>query len=168
MHERRDERHEHVETTPRHSTEGEYVEEVNYDPYAERRLIIHKVTQWIYLMFGMIEVLLALRFVLRLFGANPAAPFGAFVYGVTAPFLAPFVGLFDIPQFNGSVVEIHSLVAIAVYALISWALVKLVWILFGETRHGHSSSKRVDTYVRREDRENVSNVHTDSIKKTVI
>ena len=151
-------RHKYTES-PQHDTEGEWVEEVNYDPYAERRLVVYKVTQWIYLMFGVIELLLALRFTLRLFGANPAAPFGAFIYGITAPFLAPFVGLFEIPQFNGSVVEIHSLVAIAVYALLSWALVRLVWILFGEIRHGHSSTRRMSTDIHRETQRDVSDVH---------
>lgn len=157
------EEHTHIDT-PQHPAEGEYVEEANYDPYAERRLITSKVIQWIYLVFGVIEFLLALRFVFRLLGANPNAPFGAFIYGITAPFLAPFVGLFAIPQFDGSVIEIHSLVAIAIYALLSWLLVKLVWILFGETRHGYNSSRRVDTYVAREDRENVSDVRTHNIR----
>jgi len=78
--------------TPHHSAEGEHVEEINYDPYAERRMITFKVNQWIYLVFGVIEFLLALRFVFRLLDANPNAPFGALVYGVTAPFLLPLSG----------------------------------------------------------------------------
>ncbi len=90
--------------------------------------------QAIYLIFGIIEALLVIRLVLRVLGANPAAGFAQFVYGVTAPFLAPFVGLFGSPQAGGSVLEIHTIVALVVYALVAWLLARLAWLLLGETR----------------------------------
>lgn len=81
----------------------------------------------------------------RLLGANLAADFAAFIYGITAPLVAPFVGLFGTPQFNGSVLEPHSLVAIIVYALLAWLLAKLVWVVWGETRTGVTTSSRSST-----------------------
>lgn len=104
------------------------------DPYATRRDRAYKIQQAISLVAGVLEVLLAFRFALRLLAANPNNGFVAFVYGITAPLVAPFVGIFGTPAFEGNVLEPHALVAIVVYALIAWALVKLGWILFGETR----------------------------------
>ena len=141
------ERHEHV-THAEPEVAAEHVEAVATDPYARRRGTAYKVRQAIYLIFGIIEGLIAIRFVLRLLGANPGAGFADFVYGVTAPFLAPFVGLFGTPQYNGSVLELHSIVAIIVYALLAWVLAKLAWLLLGETRSGvRTSASRVDTDV---------------------
>lgn len=52
-------------------------------------------------LFGLIEGLLMLRVVLKLFGANAAAPFVHWLYGVTAPLLAPFSGAFPAPALEG-------------------------------------------------------------------
>ena len=126
----------------------EHVESVVTDPYAARRGAASKVGQAIYLIFGIIEGLIAIRFVLRAVGANPEAGFAAFMYGITAPLLAPFVGLFGTPQVNGSALELHAVVAIIVYALVAWGLAKLAWLLLGETRSGvHTRSSSVDTDV---------------------
>ena len=35
---------------------------------------------------------------------------------------------------NGSILELTTLVAIIVYALVAWLLVKVIWLLAGETR----------------------------------
>lgn len=146
-------RHEHTEVVATPSAQPvastEHVEAVVTDPYAPRRATVSKVRQAIYLLFGLIEALVAIRFALRLLGANPAADFAAFIYAITAPLVAPFVGLFGTPQFNGSVLEPHSLVAIIVYALLAWLMAKLVWIVWGETRTGVTTSSRsVDTHSR--------------------
>ena len=64
------------------------------DPYAGRREGTLRVQKGIYLLFGILELLLAIRFVLPLLGANPDAGFAQFIYSITKPFIAPFVGLF--------------------------------------------------------------------------
>jgi len=139
-----DERREHMRRTEP-GDNVERVESVTTDPYATRRGTGLKARQAIYLIFGIIEGLIAIRFVLRLLGANPEVSFAALIYDITAPLLAPFFGLFGTPQYNGSVLEIHAIVAIIVYALLAWALAKLAWLLLGETRRGvRSQSNRVD------------------------
>ena len=116
------------------------------DPFAVRRALPVKVQNGIYLLFGLLEGLLGIRFVLGLLGANPAAGFAQFIHGVTGPFIAPFVGLFGQPRFQGSVFEFNSLVAIVVYALIAWVLVKLVWMTMADSRRGvRSTSSQIDT-----------------------
>jgi len=139
------ERYEHV-THAEPGVAAEHVEAVATDPYAHRRGAAHKARQAIFLLFGIIEGLIAIRVVLRALGANPDAGFAAFVYGATAPFLAPFVGLFGTPQNNGSVLELHAIVAIVVYALLAWVLAKLAWLVLGETRSGvRTHTSRVDS-----------------------
>jgi uncharacterized membrane protein len=117
------------------------------DPYAARRLRAYRLQQVIYLIFGIIEGLIAIRFVLEVLGANPSAGFAQFIYGITGIFMAPFVGLFGQPRFGTSVVEWSALVAIVVYALIGWVLGRLVWIGAGDTRTAVvSRTERVDTH----------------------
>lgn len=140
--------HEHV-TRSEPVVGAEHVEAVVTDPYARRRGAAYKARQAIYLIFGILEGLIAIRFILRVLDANPGAGFASFIYGVTAPLLAPFVGLFGTPQFNGSVLELHSIVAIIVYALVAWVLGKVAWLLLGETRTGvHTRASTIDTDVR--------------------
>ena len=115
------------------------------DPYAAQRDLPLKVQQVIYLLFGILEGLLGIRFMLGLFGANPAAGFAQLIYGVTGPFIAPFVGLFGQPHFEGSVFEFNSLVAILVYALIAWVLVKIAWLAMRDSRSGvRTTSSQID------------------------
>ena len=105
-----------------------------YDPYAGRRHASYRLVQAIYLVFGLIEALVVIRLALRALGANPDAGFAQFIYGVTAPLVAPFAGLFGNPHAGGAVLELHSIVALVVYALVAWLLGKITWLLFGETR----------------------------------
>ena len=92
-----------------------------------------KATQIIWLVTGGLQALIGIRFILRLLAANPQAGFAQFVYGITAVFLVPFTGLFDDPAANGSVLELSSLVAMLVYALFAWGVVRVIWVTFGET-----------------------------------
>jgi len=116
------------------------------DPYAAKRRSASRVVQGIYLVFGVIEALIAMRIVLHALGANPSAGFAQLVYGLTAPLVAPFAGLFGNPQANGSVLELQSIVALVVYALIAWLLGKLAWLMLGESRSAvTTSSTSVET-----------------------
>ena len=125
---------------------AETVQSTIADPFARRRENAYKMRQGIYILFGFIEGLLAIRFVLRLFGANSEAGFAQLIYGITAPLVAPFYGLFGNPTAQGSVLEVHSIVALIVYALLAWLVVRLTWILVGESRSAvKTHSTAVDT-----------------------
>jgi hypothetical protein len=102
---------------------------VVHDAGAERNQIAHWINSLIWFFFGVINVLIALRFALKLIAANPGNAFAAMVYGVTDLFLLPFFGLTITPTLGGMVFEIHSLIAIAVYTLVAWLLTRLVGIL---------------------------------------
>jgi hypothetical protein len=87
-----------------------------------------RAIQVIWWIVGFIDVLIAIRFLLKLFGANPA-PFVRFMYDVTWPLVAPFHGIFNTAQEGRSILEPESLVAMAIYALIGWGIVSLIRLL---------------------------------------
>lgn len=117
-------------------TTTQRVEQVTEDVAAGRRNTLFRVQQAIWLLLALSEGLLAIRFVLRLLGANPVAGFAQLIYGVTAPLVAPFTGLFGTPRFEGSAFEFTTLVAMIVYALLAWVIVKVMLLFFSETRSG--------------------------------
>lgn len=82
-------------------------------------------TQVVWYILGVLEVLLAFRFVLKLLGANASAGFTSFIYSVSYVFAAPFLSVFRITQVEGSVFEWTSLLAMLVYLLIAWGIIKM-------------------------------------------
>jgi hypothetical protein len=89
---------------------------------------LYRGTQIVWYIVGILEALLAFRFVLKLLGANAAAGFTSFVYGITQPFAAPFLNVFKISRVEGSVFEWTTLLAMLVYWLIAMAIVKLFFM----------------------------------------
>jgi uncharacterized protein YggT (Ycf19 family) len=107
---------------------------VQHDPDREQRIFTLKATEIVWLLFGILEALIALRIVFKLIAANPNSPITALIYGITDLFLIPFAGLTATPSAGGMVLEISSLIAMVVYALIAWAIGRLVWVLFYRPR----------------------------------
>lgn len=84
-------------------------------------------------VFGIIELLLLLRFVLKLLGASAAAPFIAWIYQITQPLIAPFAGAFGASVSQGSVVEWVTLLAMVVFAAVAWIIGFAISSLAGRT-----------------------------------
>lgn len=81
----------------------------------------------VYLIYGIIAGLLGIRFVLSLLGANSSNAFADLIYSLTGPLVAPFRGLFNIDTTYGVArFDIESIVAIVVYGLIAWVIVKIL------------------------------------------
>lgn len=87
------------------------------------------IARVVYLVYGIISALLALRFVLMLLGANRGNAFTDFIFTVTQPLVAPFFGMFNYdPTYGTSRFELETLIAIAVYGLLAWVIVRLLTI----------------------------------------
>jgi len=86
---------------------------------------LYRGTQIVWYILGIIEVILAFRFLLKLFGANPYAGFSSFVYALSAPFADPFINVFRVSYVAGSVFEWTTLLAMVVYWLIAWGIIRL-------------------------------------------
>jgi hypothetical protein len=96
------------------------------DTGAEQQINRLRVSQLIWLFFGIVEGLIGLRVLLKLIGANPDNGFASFVYNAAALFLAPFFGLIGSPSAGGMVLEVPSLIAMLVYALLGWVIVRVI------------------------------------------
>jgi TctA family transporter len=74
--------------------------------------------------FGILQALLILRIILLLLVANPGNDVVSFIFNITQPFVAPFVGMFSLNHVTadqGSVLDVAAIVA-----LIGWTLVEFV------------------------------------------
>jgi uncharacterized protein YggT (Ycf19 family) len=78
----------------------------------------------IWLVFGVIVALIAIRILFLALGANAGNVIVDAVYGITEPLVAPFRGIFSLEQFRPtgtSVIDIAAFVAI-----IGWTLIALL------------------------------------------
>lgn len=103
------------------------------DPYAETdtrgkietRKTIHKTNNVVWYLTGVVEALLGLRLLFRLFGANSANALVDLIYTLSAPLVAPFRGIFGTPAANGFVLEWSTILAMVIYYIIAYALVEM-------------------------------------------
>ena len=123
---------------------SEYVEHVVDDAAAAHRTLSYQIIGFLWLMFGALEGLLGLRLILKLLASNPSNPFAQLVYGLSDIFVWPFIGLTVTPSAAGIVVEIHTIIAMVVYAILAWLVISMVRVLL---------YRRSDRYVRVERRE---------------
>ncbi len=88
------------------------------------------VANAIWFIVGLIEVVLGLRFIFKVLAANPASGFVSFLYSVSGFLSAPFDNIFGVSSAPASpvasVFEPSILVAMAVYVLIGWGIIKLI------------------------------------------
>jgi uncharacterized protein YggT (Ycf19 family) len=90
---------------------------VAYSPgplYYARRVVV--------LLFGILEVLIAIRILLLLLGANAGNALVDFVYSVTEPFVVPFRGIFAIDVVAPTGFSVFDLAALL--ALVGWVLIE--------------------------------------------
>jgi len=109
-------------------------EQVTRDVAAERQLVLFQFTRIVWTVLGILEVLLGLRFMLKLIGANPNSGFAVFMYGLTGVFTAPFTGLVPNWVSGATVLEVTTLIAMIIYALLFWGVVRLIPILTDRAR----------------------------------
>lgn len=121
-------RHEHVVVTEQPGYERR--QEVIEDVATERYDTVSRLAQLAWLVFGILEAAIVLRIIFKLMAANPGNPFANLVYTFTDIFLWPFYGLTATPQLGGMVFELSSIIALVVYAVFAWVVVRLIWLLF--------------------------------------
>ncbi len=83
------------------------------------------VTSVVTLLFTVLEVLLLLRFIFKIAGANANQPLVSALYGVTEPLVRPFQGIFPEPS-GPPILDIAALLAIVFLFLVGALLVALV------------------------------------------
>lgn len=81
-------------------------------------------------IFGLVEVLLVFRFILKLFAANPQASFVSWIYQTTDPLLQPFLLAFPTPSVGGGyTLEFTTLFALFVYAFAGYLVQEVLAVI---------------------------------------
>ena len=115
-------------------TDYKEVTTTQHEQGSQQRTTTFKATQLVWLLFGLLEALIALRILFKLIAVNEGNPFAGFIYNITNLFVAPFASLIGAPSAGGMVLEISSFIALIVYALIGWGLERLIRVLFYQPR----------------------------------
>lgn len=124
-------------TTPRQTTPVATRDTtVNVSAGPARDTSIWTVSRVIALGFTVLEVLLLVRFTLKLLAANADQPLASAIYGVTEPLVAPFRGILAQPA-GTPVFEIASLLSIVFFVLVAALIVAVVRAVTG--RRGESN-----------------------------
>jgi len=90
------------------------------------RSISARLVQLIRLAIFAIEGIIAVRILLKIAGANPQAGFTSFVDTLSAPFVGPFHPVFADQSTNGHPLEVGSLLAMGIFAVLAYVAVRLV------------------------------------------
>ncbi len=95
---------------------------------AQRITISRKFSQSVSYLVAALEILLGLRFLLLVTGANRENIFASFIYSLSKPFSVPFSNLFGTIQFNSgnNVFDINILFAMIVYLLL---MILVRWLI---------------------------------------
>ena len=100
------------------------------------------VSRVIWFLTGLLLVGLVFRFIMKATGANAGSSFVRFVYNATAAFVAPFRGIFADSVSGNNVLEISTIVAIVVWALVAFFVTWLLGILLGGPSRGVREYRR--------------------------
>jgi len=120
------------------------------DHVERRRSTADWLAGLISLAVGIVAILIAIRIVLKLLAANTASGFTQFIYNVTGPFVAPFANIFGTPAGDGGAVfEVSSILAIAIYLLVGWLIIKVLQLLIDRPTSGVTVTKNVDQHTYR-------------------
>lgn len=108
-----------------------------------RQVLVSRISQLLWFFIITLDLLLLLRFAMKLIAANPGNGFVNFLYNITHIFVYPFQSIIASPAAeNGAVMEVAVIFAIVIYSVATWALVTLFRILFSDT----GGTRNVTTY----------------------
>ena len=102
---------------------------------ANQNSAIARIVNIVYYLFGILELLLLVRVILHLVGANTANGLGNFIDVLSSPFVALFATLLQNPTLGGaSVLEVTTLIAMLVWAIVAWLVGRLMWLVLSRPR----------------------------------
>lgn len=100
----------------------------------EQNAKIARIVYIVYALFAALEMLLGIRVLLHLLAANQENGFANLINALSGLFVAPFASLFQNPAMGANVLEITTLVAMIVYAIVGWLIGRAVWLIMSRTR----------------------------------
>ena len=118
----------HEETAITQQPDHEATEQVIHDVAMERQLSFFHAERIAWTILTTLEIFLGLRFFLKWIAANPNSGFAAFLYWITDLVLAPFAGLVGNPINGDSIVEMTTLLAMLIYAVLFWVALRVIML----------------------------------------
>ncbi len=88
--------------------------------YLVYNIVVKLLAKVIELLAFSLGILIALRVLIKFFGASPEAPFVSWLYETTDAILAPFLGMFPTPVFGNSEIDLSALFGMAVILAIGY------------------------------------------------
>jgi len=106
-------------------------EETRHEEALTVRYAIGKLNDFIQWFIAVLEITLAIRFILMLIGADPNNLFAGFLYALTDIILFPFRTIVHSASIHPpyQAFEWSTLIAMAIYALLFWAIARFLRIL---------------------------------------
>jgi YggT family protein len=102
---------------------------------ANQNSAIARVVNIVYYLFGIVELVLVIRVFLHLVAANSANAFANIIDGLSYPFVVLFATLVQNPVLGTtSVLEITTIIAMVVWAIVAWMVARLVWLVLSRPR----------------------------------
>jgi hypothetical protein len=102
---------------------------------ANQNSAVARIVNIVYFLFGALELLLAVRVILQLVDANTTNSFTNFINVLSAPFVALFATLLQNPSIGATgVLEITTLIAMVVWAIVAWLVGRMIWLLMSRPR----------------------------------
>jgi uncharacterized protein YggT (Ycf19 family) len=111
-------------------------ENLTIDHVLARRALLDRISSVIWFAVGILEIGIGLRVAFKLLEANGANGFVDFIYNVTEPFVRPFQDIFTDPTSGGAVLDTAALMAMVIWALVAWAIVRAIWLLLDRSESG--------------------------------
>jgi uncharacterized membrane protein len=136
-------------------------QQVTQDVAGEHRLQLFQITRIMWMVLGVLEIMLGLRFILKLMAANPSNGFAGLVYGITGTFTRPFDALLGTPAIDGSIFEATTLIAMSVYAILFGFVARLMLLIADRPR-----ARSVARSVQEQTSSGVADINLDRIDRT--
>jgi YggT family protein len=95
---------------------------------------VARVINIVYFAFGILELLLLVRVILQLLNVNAQNSFANFIYLISAPFVSLFASLLVNPTIGSGILEITTIIAMFVWAIVGWLLGRLIWLATSRPR----------------------------------
>jgi len=102
----------------------------NSPPFSD--FFVSKTNQVIFAIIGIIDLLLLLRVVFFLLGANQVG-IVSFIINLTQVFVAPFAGIFSSPSSGSSFIDVASILAIIIYIVLGIILGEVINLFSSKT-----------------------------------
>lgn len=97
-----------------------------------KELTIIKFTQVVWLFVHIVGVVISLRFLFLLFGANLNG-FASFIFNLSVPFVKPFQGIFSTPRSGSSYFDSASLLALAIWYILGYLVTYIIEMFSNKT-----------------------------------